>query len=234
MVKIAEFDLAKRTAIVAVIDKDIAKQAKEAHALGADILELRLDLLYIQNFENIVRSLNHLKSKVNFPCIATNRLQTDGGKYNGSEKNRIQLLIDMIPLVDAIDIELHAPHDLQQKLISKAHHFGKTVIVSQHDFNRTPSIEEMQEIIKQAWARGADIAKFAAQANSLADTLNLLTVTHSASKPVCMIAMGDLGRHTRIIAPFYGSVLSYGSIDSAVAPGQLKVDALKQMMEALL
>ena len=175
-----------------------------------------------------------LKQEVNLPCIATNRLPIDGGKWEGPEKKRIQLLLDILPVVDAVDVELAAEADLREKLISAAHELGKTVIVSHHDFNGTTSMEKIKDMLEMAWQSGGDIAKFAAKANSPADTMNLLRVTHEATRPVCMIAMGDLGKHTRVIAPFYGSVLTYGSIGEAVAPGQLNIAELKRTMKVLL
>jgi 3-dehydroquinate dehydratase-1 len=47
--------------------------------------------------------------------------------------------------------------------------------------------------------------------------------------------MGDLGKHTRVIAPFYGSVLTYASVENTILtpPGQLPVDKLKKIMELL-
>jgi 3-dehydroquinate dehydratase-1 len=47
--------------------------------------------------------------------------------------------------------------------------------------------------------------------------------------------MGKLGKHTRVIAPFYGSVLTYASIEDTMsaAPGQLPVNDVKKIMELL-
>jgi 3-dehydroquinate dehydratase len=47
--------------------------------------------------------------------------------------------------------------------------------------------------------------------------------------------MGRLGKHTRVIAPFYGSVLTYAAVDSEVsaAPGQFQVDEIKKILELL-
>jgi 3-dehydroquinate dehydratase-1 len=73
---------------------------------------------------------------------------------------------------------------------------------------------------------------------SVEDTLNLLRVTldfKDAGKSVCTIAMGSQGKHTRVVAPFYGSVLTYASIESdeSAAPGQLPVNEIKRIMEML-
>ncbi len=137
-------------------------------------------------------------------------------------------------MVDAVDVELAAVDDLREKLISTAHELGKTAIVSKHDFNGTPPMEKIRNMLEMAWQSGGDIAKFAAKANSTADTMNLLRVTHAATRPVCLISMGNIGKHTRVIAPFYGSVLTYGSIGEAVAPGQLNIAELKRTMRLLL
>jgi 3-dehydroquinate dehydratase I len=234
MVKIGGFDLSKKSAVVAVISHSAMEQAKVAQLQGADILEIRLDLLDIKDTKSALELLTSLKAEVNLPCIATNRLPTDGGRWEGPEEERIQLLLDVLPVVDAVDVELAASTDSRKKLVSRAHELNRTVIVSHHDFTGTPSMEEIRDILEMAWQSRGDIAKFAAKANSPADTINLLRVTHEATKPVCMIAMGDLGKHTRIIAPFYGSVLTYGAVGEAVAPGQLSIAELKRTMKVLL
>lgn len=234
MVKINNLDLSKKSAIVAVVDHDLLLESKKAVALGADIIEIRLDLLNQNDLRNIYFLLESLKSQINVPCIATNRLHSDGGKYKGCEKYRIQLLLDVLPVVDVVDIELDSVYDLQQEIIIKAHQMKKKVIVSQHNFNKTPSVEEIKIVLEKCWECGGDIAKFAALANSLDDCLNMLKVTREAYKPACIISMGEIGKHTRVIAPLYGSVLSYGIIEKSVAPGQLNIDFLKKTMEVLI
>ena len=60
--------------------------------------------------------------------------------------------------------------------------------------------------------------------------LGLFEATLSAKRPVCTIAMGEIGAHSRIIAPVYGSLLTYGYVRKPVAPGQMRVD---QVLEGL-
>ncbi|MGB3906991.1 MAG: type I 3-dehydroquinate dehydratase [Methanomethylovorans sp.] len=234
MVKIGVFDMSKGPAVVAVISHCPVEQAREAFLQGADVLEIRLDLLDIKDTISALEMIADLKKEVKLPCIATNRLPIDGGRWKGPEEKRIQLLLDILPVVDAVDVELIAAADLKEKLISDAHGLGKTVIVSHHDFNGTPPMKKIKDILEMAWQSGGDIAKIAVKANSSADTMNLLRATHEATRPVCMISMGDLGKHTRVIAPFYGSVLTYGSVGDAVAPGQLNIAELKRAMKVLL
>lgn len=234
MVKIGTFDLKKRAAVVAAISETPIKTARSAKMLGADILEIRFDLLNITNPHDAKKLVNDIKSATNLPCIATNRLQSEGGKWSGTEEDRIELLIDILEQVDAVDIELSAGEDVRKKVIQSAKDAAKTMIVSSHDFNKTPAIDRMQKTLDDCFNAGADIAKLAVMPESMQDVLNLLQVTHDSKAPVCTISMGDLGKHSRIVTSCYGSVLTYGSVGDAVAPGQLRVDELKTALEMLL
>ena len=236
MVKIGTFDLenGKIAAVVAAISETPIETARSAKKLGADILEIRFDLLNITTSHDAEKLINDIKLETNLPCIATNRLQSEGGKWSGTEEDRISLLIDIIELVDAVDIELSAGEDVRKRVVESAKIAGKTVIVSSHDFNRTPAVDQMRKTLDDCFEAGADIAKIAVMPESMQDVLNLLQVTNDSKAPVCTISMGDLGKHSRIVASCYGSVLTYGSVGNAVAPGQLRVDELKTVMEMLL
>ncbi|WP_321430164.1 type I 3-dehydroquinate dehydratase [uncultured Methanolobus sp.] len=233
MVKIGNFDLDEKPAIVSVIDDDPAENAKAANWLGANVLELRLDLLNFSDLEEAKKTIERIKVNTNLPCIATNRLQSDGGKWEGPEDDRIKLLVEIMPFVEAVDIELSADEDQRNKVIAAAKAAGVTVIVSAHDFDGTPSIEIMKKILNHAHEAGADIAKLAVMAKSKQDVLNVLQATADMEKPVCTIAMGEIGKHSRIVAPCYGSRLTYGAIAQAVAPGQIKIHELKSALEIL-
>ncbi|MGM0771123.1 MAG: type I 3-dehydroquinate dehydratase [Halobacteriota archaeon] len=232
MVRIGNFDLDERAGLVAAISKDPLIQSKAAASTGADILEIRLDLLRIDTPEAASELLKKLRSDTNLPCIATNRLQKEGGNWEGSEEDRIALLEEILPFTDAIDVELSAEPELRDRLVKKAKEAGKTVIISSHDFDRTPEKDVIRNILERSRQAGADIAKLAVMPNSMHDTLDLLEVTLNEDN-VCTIAMGHFGKHTRIVGPCYGSKLTYASVSNAVAPGQLKVHELKKALEML-
>ncbi len=233
MVKIGDFDLDAKPAIVSVIDDDPAEDAKAANWLGANLLELRLDLLNLSDLDEMKKIIERIKSNTKLPCIATNRIQSDGGKWEGTEDERIALLIDVLPLVEAVDIELSADEEQRSKVVDAAKEANVTVIISAHDFETTPPVDEMKNIINEAHNAGADIAKLAVMAHTKQDVLDLLQATNDMEKPVCTIAMGEIGKHSRIVAPCYGSLLTYGVIAKAVAPGQIKIHELKSAMEIL-
>ena len=241
MIHIGPFDLEKKAAVVAVILENPFETSKKAAEMGADVLEIRLDLLGIRNLETAAETIRKIKSETELPVIITNRSRNEGGKWEGEEAERIGLIKDLLSLKDgpdAVDIELSADKDERDNAVKVAKIHGKTVIISAHDFSKTPSFQEMKATLEEAFLAGADIAKLAVMPHSMRDTLDLLEVAldaRNAGRTVCTIAMGKLGKHTRVIAPFYGSVLTYASVESTMsaAPGQLPVDELKKVMELL-
>jgi 3-dehydroquinate dehydratase-1 len=200
--------------------------------MGAHILEVRIDLLGIKDEKELALLLDELHEQVGLPIIATNRCQKEGGRWDGSEEARVELLMSALTRVDAVDVELFAP--LRSRVVDAARSLNRVLIISSHDFKATPPGSVMAAALEQAMAAGADIAKLAVTPNSTADTLALLTVTQETDFPVSTIAMGKLGSHTRVVAPIYGSVLTYGAVEDAVAPGQLRIDELKHCMEMLI
>ena len=212
--------------IVAAIGKAPAGSAIKAKRMGADIIELRLDLLDT----DARQALMEIK-KTGLPVIITNRMRQEGGAWAGSEDERTRILISLLPLADAVDIELCA--EKRDAVVKEARAAGKTVIISTHDFKTTPTQDIMMGIIDASFEAGADVAKLAVTPGSLEDVLRLLDVTLHAKGKVCTIAMGELGRHSRIVAPVYGSVMTYGYMDDAVAPGQMRIDELRYILDLL-
>ncbi|HEY3361446.1 MAG TPA: type I 3-dehydroquinate dehydratase [Methanosarcina sp.] len=241
MIHIGPLDLEKKTAVVAVILEKSLETSKKAAEMGADILEIRLDLLGIKDLETAAETIRKVKSATGLPVILTNRSSTEGGKWEGKEAERIGLLTNLLFIKDgpdAVDIELSAGREARNRVVEVAKECGKTVIISSHDFSKTPSFQEMKTIFEEAFLAGAAIAKLAVMPHSMRDILDLLRIaleTRESRGAVCAIAMGKLGKHTRAIAPFYGSVLTYAAVEGTVsaAPGQLQVDEVKKIMELL-
>ncbi len=57
--------------------------------------------------------------------------------------------------------------------------------------------------------------------------MRILGLLLDADMPLCMIAMGNIGRHLRAVAPLYGSVLTYGFVAKSTAPGQMSLAELR-------
>jgi 3-dehydroquinate dehydratase-1 len=224
MVRIGKLTLNR--SIVAAIGDMPAESAEKAKKLGADILELRIDLLKVD-----ARTALYDIRKTGLPVIITNRMKQEGGAWQESEEERINTLISLLPKADAVDIELCARE--REMVVKKARDTGKTVIISTHDFQKTPDSDAMMKIIRDSIEAGADIAKLAVMPTSLEDILRLLEVTLHSDGDVCVMAMGEMGKHSRVIAPLYGSLMTYGYVGKATAPGQLKVDELRYILNLI-
>jgi 3-dehydroquinate dehydratase-1 len=208
--------------IVAVLGKKALRDVPQASE--SDMIEVRLDLVEGDPLE-VIRSIRRATS---LPLIATNRWRAEGGNFRGTERERMDLLCQASEDADFVDIELRA--ELRDKLLGR---INKPAIVSYHDFTRMPRPEELRSILHEISETGASIAKIAVTPGRLKDNLTLLELLIEANTPLCVIAMGELGRHMRAIAPIYGSALTYGYVSESTAPGQMSVRELKQM-QALL
>ncbi|MQY54270.1 MAG: type I 3-dehydroquinate dehydratase, partial [Methanosarcinales archaeon] len=138
----------------------------------------------------------------------------------------------------AVDVEFFSPAEGKSEIIERAKSRHIPVILSFHDFNGMPSREDILRIIASMYEEGGSIAKIAVTPKTLSDTLLLLDITHKVSsegKLLVTIGMGPVGRHLRVIAPLYGSALTYGFIEGEeeVAPGQLSVKELRSIMNKI-
>ncbi|MCG2736282.1 MAG: type I 3-dehydroquinate dehydratase, partial [Candidatus Methanoperedenaceae archaeon] len=113
MVRIGNVTL-NRSIVAAIGEVNSAKRAKE---LGADILELRIDLLEV----DARQALQDIK-KTGLPVIITNRMKQEGGNWGGSEDDRIGTLNSLLPMADAVDIELCAKD--RDRVVKKARDTG--------------------------------------------------------------------------------------------------------------
>lgn len=211
---IGELQLGAIPGIVAVIDKIIliSKLLKVKEA-GADIFEIRADLFHEKN-EDILDFVKAVRHHVMLPQIITIR------KTEDNDSKRFALFKQIEPYVDAVDIEIDA--DIRDEVLNLFS--SKIKIVSEHDFERTPDEDELISIVEKAGEIGADIIKIATMAQNNEDVVRLLTFLHSRKENLVVIAMGEIGKISRIAAPLFGSLLVYTSISEAVAPGQLSLD----------
>ena len=209
--------------VASVTTKD---DAREAVALGADIVEVRVDLVGSDG----VALVEGIYYDLGCPLIVTIRPPFEGGKFAGSDAERVRLFKELAPYADFIDVELRAEN--LDELIATIQGTDAVPIVSYHDFDRTPSNEEMLSIINRSVEKGA-IAKLAVTPKDMTDVLRLLEVTLVSKRPVCTISMGSIGQHSRLVAPVYGSLLTYGYVRRPVAPGQIRVDQLLEGLRIL-
>ena len=96
-----------------------------------------------------------------------------------------------------------------------------------------PDETELARIFSRMKEAGAAMAKIAVTPLEKKDNLRIMQFLLDADAPLCMIAMGDLGRHMRVVAPLYGSALPYAYVGESTAPGQMSLADLCQVMRLL-
>lgn len=199
-------------------------QLAAAAAAGADLAELRLDLLYpteLPNWHQIVQ-------KTHLPLIVTNRPVWEGGKSTADERERLALLIEAVDMgVAYIDVELKAAQtfwELQRESTMRR----TKLILSYHDFERPLSRLQVDETVAQMREKGAHIAKIAMTATSALDNCTVFSALLNTSMPTILLAMGELGRPSRVLGGRFGAYLTFASVKEGEesAPGQVDLDTL--------
>jgi len=216
----------KKGKICAVITSEDIAAISKAEPL-VDMFEVRIDLIG-QGWQEIARDLKK-------PWIATNRPSGEDGNWRGDETSRQEELLKALGLgADIIDIEL-ATSNLNKlvPIIKKK----AQCIISFHDFEKTPPLENLKGIIKKQKAAGADICKVATTATSFEDNLTTLKlITAFPEDKVISFSMGRGGIISRILCPISGGFLTYVSIGNKMesAPGQLSARELSGLYEVLI
>lgn len=193
-----------------------------------DLIEFRLDRIGVESDEWLSQALKI--EAAGWPVIATLRIPEEGGNWKGADADRLPHFKRALDHLASIDTELRSP--LFPELAAYAKERNKAVIVSHHDYDKTPSLDEMRAVIERGAVNDHVVVKIAVRVNEPADidTLRkLLAMEHAA--PLCLIGMGDLGTPTRIEFPRLGSCLTYGHLDISTAPGQLSCEDLARNLK---
>jgi len=219
--------------VVATTNEEAMEQMDKCFPL-ADVVELRID--FIRNV-----NLGKLLSAKNSKILVTARKKDEGGNFEGDEKERFSLLSKAIILrADFVDIELSTDETFTKKLLEDIKKYGDQtkLIVSHHDFNGTPSESKLQNIFNECVDRGAHIVKIATFANSAEDNLKILKLISYAKKTnqkIITLCMGEKGKISRVMAPYFGSYLSFASLEKGAesAPGQLTIGEMREIFRIL-
>ncbi len=208
-----------------VTEPENRRSINKAFQYGADLLELRLDCFRNIEEEYLVNTVKAI-SKKGLPIIATVRSVKEGGRNYIPDKERLGIFTAVMPFVDAIDIELSSTGILAST-IKLAKKLKKKTILSYHNFERTPGIKRLNRLMQKAKAADGEIVKVATMARSRNDLKQLALFTIE-NKDVITIAMGETGRSSRVFFPLLGSLVTYGPLDGATAPGQMSIKELKK------
>lgn len=123
-------------------------------------------------------------------------------------------------------------------LVSCAEENGVYVVMSNHDFRKTPAKEEIISRLRQMQEYGAHIPKIAVMPNSAEDVLTLLDATLTmktkyADRPIITMSMAATGLVSRLAGEVFGSACTFGAGEEASAPGQIPVQELRSVLDIL-
>lgn len=210
-------------------------------SLPVDILEWRGDyFLDILDFDIVLEALETIRNATsNYPLIFTFRSEKEGGQLSITKENYITLNQNIMNsgLIDAIDLELFTDEIAIKELVKVAKEKALIVILSSHDFDKTPSSQTLINTIHYAVSMGADIPKLAVMPNSDEDVLRLLEVTtlmsNELDQPIITMAMSEKGAVSRIFGEIFGSSMTFAAVNTPSAPGQLNVIILKEILNLI-
>ncbi|EOA30170.1 hypothetical protein CARUB_v10013287mg [Capsella rubella] len=200
------------------IDMMVAETCR-AQELGADLVEIRLD--WLKDF-NPLEDLNTIINKSPLPTLFTYRPKWEGGQYEGDENERQNVLRLAMELgADYVDVELQVATEFIRSIDGKKPENFR-LIVSSHNYQNTPSVEDLNDLVVRIQQTGADIVKIATTAVDITDVARMFHITSNAQVPTIGLVMGERGLISRILCSKFGGYLTFGTLDSGKvsAPGQ--------------
>lgn len=210
--------------------QSVAKQAAQAFELGADYVEIRFDFLKPEHLHAAIEAVKNIKSK----AVFTLRSKDQGGKFAGSEQQRVQWLqklAEQKPML--LDVELDTLRQ-NEELADFLERQKTPVLVSWHDFQKTLPNDKIADILSEMRVY-SNYVKVVTTAKSVDDSLRLLELYDTAIglHPI-FFAMGEAGVVSRVMCTVIGNApFTYASLDKAVAPGQLTVKQLRKLYDRM-
>lgn len=221
---------------------EIIEQAKGIAQTCVDIVEWRMDWFeHVEDVQALKEMAKQLREVfMDTPILATFRSRKEGGEKEISNEKYVEINVEIANsgYVDAVDVELFTGDQEVATIVDKAHEAGVKVIMSNHDFDKTPAYDEIISRLRLMQEKNADIPKIAVMPNTTSDVLTLLQATNDmhttyADRPIITMSMAGTGVISRLCGEVFGSCLTFGAYKKASAPGQMHVDDLKMMLTTL-
>ena len=226
---------------VPVVETTTEKIIQQIQQLqDCDLVELRIDFYEnIHNLKQVHELLLQVRQQTDQPLLLTYRSLKEGGHIQLTDQEYLSLVQTACQsgCVDIVDIELESGNMLVYQLVEIAHQNHVKVLMSYHDFEKTPTVMEMKERLEKMEIMGADICKIAVMPFSYKDVIQLLNTTMEMSqkltKPLVTMSMGKIGKITRIVGELVGSSITFASVGQSSAPGQLTLEEMQTLLEVI-
>lgn len=227
--------------ITGITDYQILNDIKHLKNYDFDLIELRIDYYEnVEDYNKVIELLKQIKVVSEKPILFTFRTNGEGGMHEMSEEKYFLLNQNIIKsgFVDLIDIELFSNEKSIKDIISLAKNKDVKVIMSNHEFSKTPSKEEIISRLVKMQGYGADITKIVVLPNSEEDVLTLMSAAvemkkEKADRPFITIAMGSLGIVTRLAGNLLGSCITFTTLNKPSALGQINVKNAREILNLI-
>lgn len=228
--------------IVGMTKEAIIEEAKNIATLPADLVEWRADwyedVFSVEDVRSVLKTLREILQDK--PILFTFRTAREGGERAIDDAAYIALNKAAVESgeADLLDVELFSGETVVEEILNAAHQKDVKVIASNHDFEKTPSKEEIISRLQKMQEMGADILKIAVMPQSAKDVITLLSATEEmstnyAEKPIVTMSMSEKGLISRIAGETFGSAITFGAAKKASAPGQISAATLSEMINIL-
>lgn len=186
-----------------------------------EMAEIRLDRCPLSEEE-----IEELFSATDVPLIATCRQAED----SLAERKILRAVASGAAFAD---VETEAPAVTIKRVKSACREYGTRLIISFHEFEATPSGEELERVLSTALSQGADIVKIVTTACSPDDPATLYRLYRKAPQGrLIAFAMGPEGKPSRLECLALGAPFTYAALSEgeAAAPGQWPVAEMKEAL----
>jgi 3-dehydroquinate dehydratase I len=221
---------------------ELLEEASFLKTLDLDIVEWRVDFFDdVEDLEKVKEALNAIRSILpDTPLVFTFRSAKEGGEKEVSTSYYFELNKVMVEsgLIDIVDVELFNEEEEIKRFVAVAHSHNVYVILSNHDFDKTPAKEEIIGRLRKAQDLGGDLPKIAVMPQSTSDVLTLLDATNAmnelyADTPIITMSMAGKGVISRLAGEVFGSALTFGAAKKSSAPGQVPVTELRNILSLI-
>jgi 3-dehydroquinate dehydratase type I len=235
-------------AVIPVTSLDNVKtNIHEALKYNSNFIEYRFD--YLQNIKTINRDfLKNMKDLVpnNLSSIFTFRDSNQGGKQDLNSDQKLSVMNELFKAQpEYIDVEFNSKNELLNLVNDLAGDNNVTLIFSYHNFKNAKSLEESIKLIEtfEEKLEGLNynttilkdsVFKIISTATKFSDNfipLELCNYYKNQNKKIISFCMGDLGIFSRIFCLKAGAFLTYGSVEETTAPGQIKIEELRKIID---
>lgn len=227
--------------VTAKTKEELEEQLEVVVEKAPDLIEWRADFFEkLDDTELVIEAIYDIKEKTAVPLLFTIRSEKEGGEaISLTEAEKVELIsvIAEKTNIDFIDYEVKNDRAHVEKVRDMTKKNDVGLILSFHDFTKTPSENELLKIASLMEFYGADVAKLAVMPQEKDDVYRLLNATKTIDElldiPVITMSMGKLGVMSRIIGWLYGSRLTFAVGVERSAPGQVPIEKLREAIEAV-